>query len=107
MSFYISHRFGGDDPDPPPGALADLLAELDEDPDDEEHVSVSVVHESHWAISAFAGGLVALENVEDFEVAPRHMRGVERDEILVLFEALADGRLDDVFARPWKPGYGG
>ena len=50
MSFYVKHRFGGNDRDPPLSMLVDLVRELDEDPDDREHVSVSVVHESDWAI---------------------------------------------------------
>jgi hypothetical protein len=48
MSFYVSHRFGGDDADPQLSSLTELLGELDEHADDGEHVRVSVVHESDW-----------------------------------------------------------
>jgi hypothetical protein len=106
MSFYISHRFGGNDRDPPLDALADLLDELDEDPGDVEHTSVTVVHESDWAIAAYTGGLVTLEDVEDLDKEPRHMIVNDRERVLRLFRAVAEGRLAEVFDEPWKPGYG-
>jgi hypothetical protein len=52
---------GGDDPDPPPEAIVALVAELDEDPDDIEHVCVSVVHENDWGVSAYIGRRVTLD----------------------------------------------
>jgi hypothetical protein len=107
MSFYFSHRFGGDDRDPPLAELDALLAELDSYPDDHEHPNVSVVHESDWAISVYTSGLVTLENVEDLEVEPRHLFPNSRGEVRDMLEALAEGRLDEVFAAPWQPGYGG
>jgi hypothetical protein len=106
MSFYVRHRFGGNDRDPPLSALVDLLRELNEDPEDREHVSVSVVHESGWGIAAYSGGLVTLEKVEDLESEPRHMRIGERDQVLRLFVSVAEGRVEDVFTEPWQPGYG-
>ena len=48
MSFFVSHRMGGDDRDPPFAALNELLDEVEEDPDDIEHFSIAVVHESDW-----------------------------------------------------------
>jgi hypothetical protein len=67
---------------------------------------VSVVHESEWAIAAYVGGLVTLENVEELGVQPRHMRLGDPNQILRLFGAVAEGRLDEVFTEPWQPGYG-
>jgi hypothetical protein len=106
MSFYTRHRFGGNDRDPPLDAIAELLTELDEDPSDVEHDSVSVVHESDWAIAAYSGGLVTLEDVEDLDKEPRHMVVDDREKVLQLFRAVADGRLAEVFDEPWQPGYG-
>jgi hypothetical protein len=107
MSFYIRHRFGGNDRDPPLESIDELLRELDEDPDDHEHPSVSVVHESDWALAVYSNGLVTLENVEDLEIDPRHMTIKRRDEARPLLRALAQGQLPEVFAAPWRPGYGG
>jgi hypothetical protein len=105
MSFYIRHRFGGDDRDPPPEALDALLAELDEDPDDTEHPDVGVVHESDWAISVYANGLVTLENVEDLDIEPRHLRAVDRSDARRLLALMAQGRLEEILADQWEPGY--
>ncbi len=30
----------------------------------------------------------------------------DRQDVLPLFVAMAEGRLDDVVAAPWQPGYG-
>jgi hypothetical protein len=105
MSFYVRHRFGGNDRDPPLESLDELLLELDQDPEDDEHASVSVVHETAWAVAVYSSGLVTLENVEDLDVDPRHLRVERRDEARPLLRALAQGQLSEVFAMPWEPGY--
>ena len=107
MSFFISHRWGGDDRDPPPGAIPALLAELDDHPEDVEHGSISVIHESEWAVSVTVNGFVYFENVEERDQGPFHLPG-GRDsvDIVALLEALALGRLDEVRRAPWAPGYG-
>jgi hypothetical protein len=56
VTFHISHRYGGDDANPPLGALSTLLDEVDEDRTDHEHLGVGVVHESGWAIRCTAAG---------------------------------------------------
>jgi hypothetical protein len=45
----------------PFSAFAELLAELDEDPADLEHTSVSVKHESEWCLEAFRDGTSNVE----------------------------------------------
>ena len=80
-----------------------LLAELDHA--DGEHTNVSVSDESEWTLSAFAGGLLIWENVEEDD-EPRHMLGVSRREMLDHFQTLVRGDLDAVHALPWSPGYG-
>jgi len=107
MSFYVRHRFGGNDRDPSLETLDELLRELDHNPNDREHPSISVVHESDWAVAVYANGLVTLENVVDLEAEPRHLNIEKRTDARPLLTALAQGRLDEVFAAPWKPGYGG
>jgi hypothetical protein len=106
MSFFIAHRYGGHDADPPLEVLPGLLDELDEDPDDIEHTDVSVTHESDWCVAAYRGNVVTLENLEDLDIEPRHMHLQSRAQVLSLFESMALGKLDEVFAQPWKPGYG-
>jgi hypothetical protein len=57
----------------------------------------------HWSLGAYSGGLLVWENLEAGE--PRHMNGVSRDRVLALWLKLADGRLDEIEAEPWLPGY--
>lgn len=106
MSYYVRHRFGGNDSNPPLEALDDLVRERDDDREDLEHPSVSVVHDSDWAVAAYTDGLVTLEHLEDFEIEPRHLSNQEREAARRLLATLAAGRLDEVFAHPWQPGYG-
>ena len=107
MSFFISHRWGGDDRDPPLGVIPALLAELDDHADDVEHGSVSVTHESEWAISVTVNGFVYFENVEELGHGPFHLpEGRGSVDVVALLEALALGRLDEVRRAPWQPGYG-
>jgi len=107
MSFYIRHRFGNSDRDVPLQALHDLLDEVDDDPSDREHVGVSVVHESDWCVAVYPGWVVTLENVEDLETEPRHMKvGNDREYVLSLLRAVAEGDLATLNEQPWLPGYG-
>jgi hypothetical protein len=106
MSYFIRHRFGGNDRDPPLEALDALLGELDDRPVDPEHPSVALVHESHWALAVYPRGLITLENVEDLAVEPQHLVVQDRGEARSLLQSLAEGDLDEVFAAAWRPGYG-
>ena len=83
--------------------LASLLRELDEVGNDAEHGSVSVTHESEWCLTAFRGGSVVLEHLEDG--GERHMRGAGEQKIIQLWSLLAVGDLATILEEPWKPGY--
>jgi len=81
----------------------DLLSELEEAPEDEEHTSVSVTHESEWCLSAFRGGYIIFEHLENG--GERHMRGVSDDQIVQLWTCLANGDIQTIEQAPWHPGY--
>jgi hypothetical protein len=66
----------------PHSAFPDLLRELEADPEDNEHASVSVTHDSEWCLSAYKGGYVVFEHLEEGE--PRHMTDVPPDKVLAL-----------------------
>lgn len=104
MSFFIYHRSGASERDPAPSIFSQLLDELEERLDDEEHTSVSVIHESEWGLRFSAGGYVTLENVEADDV-PRHMDSVTRDKAVELMLALSQGNLAALDREPWLPGY--
>ena len=105
MAFFACDRMGATIDAPSPPAMHDLLATL-HGVVDPEHPDVSVTHESGWSISAFASGLIVLENVET-GAGPWHMRDVPADRIVDYWGAIAEGRYDDLKPLPWRPGYGG
>jgi len=104
MSFFVYHRYGNSERDPPKSSFAALLDELEVRVQDEEHTSVSLLHESEWSLAVVRGGYVSFENVEAAGPA-RHMRGVSREKVLELMELLAAGDLHTLEKEPWQEGY--
>jgi hypothetical protein len=102
MGFHVTHRMGNVEK-VPYSAFPALLEELEVDPADIEHASVSVTHESEWCLSAYRGGYIAFENLEQGE--PRHMDGVPPQKIVSLWCLLADGDFAALESEPWQPGY--
>jgi hypothetical protein len=103
MPFHVTHRYGEMESDPPRSRFAALLQELDDRPEDAEHTSVSVTHETEWCLSAYSGGYLVFENLEGN--GPRHMTNLSPEKIVELWDALAEGDLDSIEQEPWKPGY--
>jgi hypothetical protein len=64
MAFHVTHRYGAMDSDPPLSSLPALLRELDDRPEDTEHSSVALSHESEWCIAVMRGGYVIFEHLE-------------------------------------------
>jgi hypothetical protein len=104
MSFFVYHRYGASERDPPPSIFPLLLDELEERLDDQEHLSASVIHESEWGLGLYRGGYVTFENVEG-EGEPRHMRGVSREKAIEMMLSLSNGDLAALEREPWQPGY--
>lgn len=103
MSYFITHRYGSMDREPPLVALRSLLAELNDRPEDSEHASVALTHESEWCMSVSRGGYVIFENLE--AGGARHMKNVPEAEILRMWEQLAAGEIAQLEALPWLLGY--
>jgi len=101
VGFHISTRWGGDEANASVERLREVLAQLDAE--DNEHPCVSLTHESEWSLGAYPNGLLVWENVEEGE--PRHLNNVSRERMLTLWLKLAAGRVDEVDAEPWLPGY--
>lgn len=104
MNYHVTHRYGAMTKNPPISSFSDLLRELVNRPDDQEHSSVSVTHESEWCLSASVGGCLTFENLEHGEA--RHMNGVSSEKILELWEKLACGDLARIEQEPWRSGSG-
>ncbi len=103
MGFSITHVSGAMEPDPRRAALRALVEELAAA--DVEHPDVAVTHDSGWTLSAFLDGRLVWENVEGDDGEPRHLVQVGRQELVRLFEALADGDVAAVDSEAWQPGY--
>ena len=104
MSFFVYHRSGVCERDPLISIFPTLLDELNERPDDAEHTSVSVIHESEWGLGFGRGGYVSFEHVEG-EGEPRHMHDVSRAKLIEMMETLARGDLEAMEREAWLPGY--
>jgi thiol-disulfide isomerase/thioredoxin len=104
VSFIVYHRWGECESDPPCSSFAPLLDELEERPEDLEHGSVSVVHESEWALGIMRGGYVAFE-LATGEGPSRHLVDVPRAKVIELMTSLSRGDIASLEAEPWLPGY--
>ena len=104
MSFLVYHRYGVCERDPATSVFAQLLDELEENPEDEEHTSVSVIHESEWGLSCYRGGYATYEHVEG-DGEPRHMTDLSRERMLSLMQQVANGALAKLEEEPWRTGY--
>ena len=89
------------EPDYPIARFGDLLDELSSA--DGEHPDVAVAHESEWSLTAYRSEFVVLENLDEGELM--HLGPLDRDATLDLMVAIAEGRIDEVRAKPWIAGY--
>ena len=103
MAFNIVHRGGWFEAAP----TVEMFEELYDERfiDDDEHVSVSVGHESEWYLSLYPDGALIWENVEAEDNEPRHMDEVPKEKVLELWAKLAHGDIESIEAEPWLPGY--
>lgn len=103
MAFNIVHREGWFEDTPSIEMFEALYNERFIE--DNEHISVSVGHESEWYLSLYPDGGLVWENVEARDNKPRHMDDVPKDKVLELWTKLAHGDIDSIEAEPWLPGY--
>jgi hypothetical protein len=101
MTYQITTRWGASEPEPTVDRMRQVLAQLDAE--DIEHQSVALTHESEWCLGAYPGGLLVWENLE--KGAPRHLNEQSPTRVLELWVKLAAGKIAEVEAEPWLPGY--
>jgi hypothetical protein len=103
MSFHITDRYGSMDGPHDTARFPFLLGQLDERPEDTEHGSVAITHESEWCISVSRGGVAILEHLEDGGEC--HMLGLTEPQVIHLWTLLAEGDIASIQQQPWVPGY--
>ena len=101
MGYHVTHRTGDSDSKLSIDRFGELLDELENA--DDEHPDISVTHESEWSLAVYKSGFVVLENLEDGD--PVHAGPMDRQGTLRLMVAVAEGRMGEVEAASWKPGY--
>ncbi|QSI33161.1 hypothetical protein GNX71_27765 [Variovorax sp. RKNM96] len=105
MAFNLTHRYGSVEPGGPNSDFPALLRELEDRPEDTEHGSVAVTHESEWSLAVSRGGYITFENLEAEGGGERHMDELTVSKIHELFRHLAEGNLAAIEQEPWLPGY--
>ncbi len=103
MAFHLTHRYGDMTPGGEDTDFLALLQELDDRPEDSEHGSLAVTHESEWNMSVSRGGYVVFENLETG--GARHLNGVSTGKVVELWRRLANGDLIALADEAWIDGY--
>ena len=103
MTFHVTDLKGTSEAEVSANRMREILEELLAFPDN-EHSMVSLTHETEWSLGVFARGLLVWENLE--KGAPRHLLRASPERTLELWQLLAAGKLREVEAEAWLPGYG-
>lgn len=104
MTYYVEDRLGNKIFTPTVAQMEQLVASLSW-AGDQEHPEVALCHQSGWCISVYPSG-VAILKLNGSSNEPWHMRCTSREHVLELWTLLAAGKLDELGAAGWLPGYG-
>lgn len=101
--YHTTDLAGVSELNPDTRQMREVLAQLDSpEADEAAHPDVSLMeHASGWAITAYASGVVTLENFEEADRAPKHMKPVTRTQVLEMWLELSRGEIRRLLARPW------
>lgn len=69
---------------------------------DGEHPAVTLRHDSGWSLSAYRGGAVHWQNLEDGTVPPGELNDLPLNEVLRLLALLAAGEIGRLRGLPWR-----
>ena len=102
MTFSIVHRDGGFEDE----ASVNMFSSLYDERfiEDDEHISVSVGHESEWYLSLYPDGTLIWENVADRIDQPRHMKNMPKEKVIDLWTKLANGEIEAFNRESWLIG---
>lgn len=103
MNFFAYNRMGESIHEPSVQVMKELLASVSSS--DPEHPDVSLNTGDGWCLSFQPSHIVIFENVETGE-GPWHLKKVSSDSALELWRQLSQGKLAELRALPWAPGYG-
>ncbi|MFJ2739744.1 hypothetical protein ACIO3O_08755 [Streptomyces sp. NPDC087440] len=96
MTYFMYDVHGNAVDEPDAAARRTLIVDGLADPE-AVNPEVSLTHESGWSLTAYAGGLLLWENVEEEgTAAPETRDGVSVDEVVRVFDLLAEGEVEKV-----------
>ncbi|MFI5806286.1 hypothetical protein [Streptomyces sp. NPDC051561] len=99
---YFMYDVHGDAVDEPDAATVRTLV-VDGLADPEvANPEVSLTQESGWSLTAFAGGLLLWENVEDEAAEALTLDEIDKEEAARLFALLAAGEVEEIAALKWQ-----
>lgn len=104
MTYYAEDRFKNKIFNPTLPQMEQLVASLGWD-GDQDHPEVALYHLSGWCIAVYPSG-VAILKLRGSNNDPWHMRCTSQEQVLKLWMLLAEGKLDELGAAGWLPGYG-
>jgi hypothetical protein len=101
--YYVADGWGDSIDSPTVEEMRKFLDKLDID--DPEHCEVWLSRtESDWTLACHPYHEVVFVNDEE-NIPPRHLTNVSRDKMLMLWQNLAAGKLEELEKEPWLPGY--
>ncbi|MCX5203289.1 hypothetical protein OG897_17785 [Streptomyces sp. NBC_00237] len=101
MTYFMYDVHGNAVDEPDAATLRTLVVDGLADPE-AVNPEVSLTHESGWSLTAYAGGLLLWENVEDEEAGAATLDEVEGEEVVRLFGLLAEGEVAKVAGVGWQ-----
>ncbi|WP_327178800.1 hypothetical protein OG599_28350 [Streptomyces sp. NBC_01335] len=100
MTYFMYDITGTPVEEPDADAVRAAVVSLGET--ERENPDISLTHESGWSLTAYAGGLLLWENVEDDSLVPGVIEKATTEDVLRLFGRLAAGDTDTVEAEGWR-----
>src|SRR5215213_3344222 len=104
--YYVVDGWGDSVDSPTVEEIQTFLDRLDID--DPEHCEVWLSHaELDWTLSCLPNNEVSLNiNADDGQyIECRHLTNVSREKMLMLWQTLAGGKIEDLEKESWLPGY--
>lgn len=111
MQYYTTDREGITELAPPEYRLRALLRTVWQrdaftDADEDAPDVWLTHHRTGWTLFAYPSGLMVLDNLDDENCPVRHLRKVNFDHALHLWQQLLKGEIDRVLAQNWQKGDG-
>jgi hypothetical protein len=105
-AYYVADGWRDSLDSPSVEEMREFLNRLDID--DPEHCEVWLSHhESGWTLGCLSHSEVYLDidAGEEQNTAARHLTNVSREKMLMLWQKLADGKIQELETEAWLPGY--